>query len=442
MPAESHHVLISPLGRSPGAVSGVYFGLRERDTPVREVITVGTSDDDVQKAADYWLEPLFRSETGVAYRPRFITSEELQGGEQDVGPFTALMGLHIQQAREAGHVVHVAVTGGRSGMGALGALAAQLYGADHLWHLWVERAIEEGGSVDRLHPPKDCTNVYLNPTAQGKERKAWELVALPFVDLTPLHGVIRDYLLEGAVNPEALPIGMQGILDIGQNKAHLQFVTCLHELIDHCFDVEELRTFCFGLGLDYDNLRGEGKTAKARELILFLNRRGHIAELEGYVRERRPDASWPTMPGVPLAQLPLLHGFVQASAAQLAQIFPAGLTVGAADRILEQVGTFKQAQTDERRLAVALEVGGILQDAGVYDRQVADWVRHFAMQPATQARVRRLIEDARKNSDVPEFWQRVLGWASENESLAAAPASVGEFLVKVAGLLVEWQAVS
>jgi len=443
MPAESHHVLISPLGRSPGAVSGVYFGLRKRDTPVGEVITVGTSDDDVQKAADYWLEPLFRSETDVAYRPRFITSEELQGGEQDVGPFTALMGLHIQQAREAGHVVHVAVTGGRSGMGALGALAAQLYGADHLWHLWVERAIEEGGSVDRLHPPKDRTNVYLNPTAQGKERKAWELVALPFVDMTPLHGVIREYVRNGVVDPATLPQNVLGALDSEQTEAYLAYRTQLRQVIEQSFDEEELRTLCFDLNVDYDTLPGRGKAAKARELISYFLRREQVQKLAACIQQQRPNASWPWAHGViPLRHLPLLQGWVQASVGQLAQIFPAGLTMGAADRLVALAADYKRAKTDAQRSDVVVEVVGILQEAGVYDRNVARWVKSFMMQPSTQSHIRRLIEDGRSSSDVPGFWQRVLDWVAQNEDMATVPISVGEFLVKVAGMLVEWQTVS
>lgn len=45
------------------------------------------------------------------------------------------------------------------------------------------------------------------------------------------------------------------------------------------FDQEELRTLCQDLGIDYDDLRGEGRTAKARELLALLKRRGRLEEL-------------------------------------------------------------------------------------------------------------------------------------------------------------------
>ena len=47
---------------------------------------------------------------------------------------------------------------------------------------------------------------------------------------------------------------------------------------------------CFDLGpdYDYDSLRGEGKAAKARELVALAERRGHLAELEAAIRRERP----------------------------------------------------------------------------------------------------------------------------------------------------------
>jgi hypothetical protein len=46
----------------------------------------------------------------------------------------------------------------------------------------------------------------------------------------------------------------------------------LHALLTEYFNLEELRALCFDLGLDYDELRGEVKSAKARELITVMLR--------------------------------------------------------------------------------------------------------------------------------------------------------------------------
>jgi hypothetical protein len=65
-------------------------------------------------------------------------------------------------------------------MGALAALAAQLYRADHLYHLWVDEEIERKGITEARPDPK---NRYVNPTVgEG----LCELVPLPFTDLSHL----------------------------------------------------------------------------------------------------------------------------------------------------------------------------------------------------------------------------------------------------------------
>jgi hypothetical protein len=64
----------------------------------------------------------------------------------------------------------------------------------------------------------------------------------------------------------------------------------LRQALVHHFDDEELRTLCFDLGAeyDYDSLRGEGKQAKARELVALAERKGHLAVLEAAIRRKHP----------------------------------------------------------------------------------------------------------------------------------------------------------
>jgi len=67
----------------------------------------------------------------------------------------------------------------------------------------------------------------------------------------------------------------------------------LHARLLHYFDVEELRDLCFHLGVEYDDLRGEGRKGKARELLKFCARDGKIEELLTAIQERRPQVDWP-----------------------------------------------------------------------------------------------------------------------------------------------------
>ena len=54
--------------------------------------------------------------------------------------------------------------------------------------------------------------------------------------------------------------------------------TQLRRLLVDYFDYEELRTLCFDLDLDYEFLPGEGKGAKVRELVAYMQRREHGLE--------------------------------------------------------------------------------------------------------------------------------------------------------------------
>jgi hypothetical protein len=59
-------------------------------------------------------------------------------------------------------------------------------------------------------------------------------------------------------------------------------------LVDR-LDEEELRTLCFSLSVHYDHLRGESQGGKARELILYFQRRDDLSGLGKGLRRQRPD---------------------------------------------------------------------------------------------------------------------------------------------------------
>lgn len=194
------HVLVSPLGRSPGAVSGIALALiggdngRVGNHDIARVITVGTSHPDVKKAARI-LTSVFH-ETEIAYEQRAIKPAELREEDDSADQYFKEFGRALEDVNESGATAHVAVTGGRSGMGALAALSTNLYGADYMWHLWVHDDIAKGGEIDSLQPPYTLENPCLNPTLEDGH---YEVVRLPFIDLRPLHPYIRKYAAKGRV---------------------------------------------------------------------------------------------------------------------------------------------------------------------------------------------------------------------------------------------------
>ncbi len=52
------------------------------------------------------------------------------------------------------------------------------------------------------------------------------------------------------------------------------------------YDLEGLQQLCFALAVDYEDLLGQAKSAKARELVQFMGRRNRLDELEGKLKGR------------------------------------------------------------------------------------------------------------------------------------------------------------
>jgi hypothetical protein len=66
----------------------------------------------------------------------------------------------------------------------------------------------------------------------------------------------------------------------------------LRNVLNARFNVEELRTLCFDLRVEYDALPGSDKTSKVRALILHCQRRGQLDELIQTCARQRPDVHW------------------------------------------------------------------------------------------------------------------------------------------------------
>ncbi len=63
------------------------------------------------------------------------------------------------------------------------------------------------------------------------------------------------------------------------------------------FDGDGLNDFALALGIDYENLSGSSKSAKARELALFLWRHSKLNKLAEVGPEQRPDIEWANVLG-------------------------------------------------------------------------------------------------------------------------------------------------
>lgn len=82
-------------------------------------------------------------------------------------------------------------------------------------------------------------------------------------------------------------------IDLGQvarsPEEHARLIR-LHRILSQSFNESELKDLSFFLDIDYEELGGETKKDKSRQLIFYYQRRDKLSELISTGRQLRPDA--------------------------------------------------------------------------------------------------------------------------------------------------------
>ena len=73
----------------------------------------------------------------------------------------------------------------------------------------------------------------------------------------------------------------------------------VYEFLQQYLNLEEFRTLCFRLSVDFDSLEGSAKSAKARELVLYMTRHGRLDELIAAIQQERPGVNLETFADTP-----------------------------------------------------------------------------------------------------------------------------------------------
>jgi len=103
--------------------------------------------------------------------------------------------------------------------------------------------------------------------------------------------------LETSAPPDSAPDGQPAAgLAEKPTASAAEYRTALRRTLAEQFSREDLRTLCFDLGGEYDDLPGEGRAAKARELLTHVARRDRLADLVAAAKRLRPDVTWPLPP--------------------------------------------------------------------------------------------------------------------------------------------------
>lgn len=103
-------------------------------------------------------------------------------------------------------------------------------------------------------------------------------------EIERLAGELR--VLEGRAIPAA------SLADPGGTATDPAVLTRLRQGLIRYFSDGELRDLCFDFGIDYDNLSGQGKADKARELVTYFEHRGRTPELQRACVRLRPQGAW------------------------------------------------------------------------------------------------------------------------------------------------------
>jgi hypothetical protein len=116
-----------------------------------------------------------------------------------------------------------------------------------------------------------------------------------------------------------------------------QYLSTLHKQIDRYFSFSEVKTLCFNLGVDYENIPGDIRSAFIRNLIISLAKQDRLQALVNLVRQERPRVAWQDVP----ADFELPPSMAQENIRQVVNYHVYGDYVGG-DRIT--VGNIENAQ--------------------------------------------------------------------------------------------------
>lgn len=100
-------------------------------------------------------------------------------------------------------------------------------------------------------------------------------------------------IVQALIDFDTNNVTTQGDSYLEQRSREQMNPVILRQVITKHFSDSELRDLCFDLNIDYENLPGQGKGDKARELVAYVGRHNRIAELVKEVRSLRPNADWP-----------------------------------------------------------------------------------------------------------------------------------------------------
>ncbi|MCP4424800.1 MAG: hypothetical protein GY803_09930 [Chloroflexi bacterium] len=339
-------ILLATLGLSPGVVTGAYFSLLQEGQEIDHVVTVTTDHPTASLCEALIEETLAEANPDLVYEPLRGAKAETLADVHDAA-FTFIRFLDdLLEELATDNELYVVVSGGRTSMAAAAMLTLQKYliahpAANlHVYHLEVVNPdFDKFGSITELagRLPKEQA-IYLKPDPRDVA-----LVDIPLRWSLPIEWIqsstadllayaVGEYLLHQSdyvrvrfqynpdyLNGEKTAVYAERITDeiALAEKADPNF----RRLLLQSFGQEDLRTLCFDLMIDYDDLPAQGRENKARELILYMERRGRLPELLAACEQKRPIYHWAE--AVRLRQILLCDCLILSPETAVSQLPPA-----------------------------------------------------------------------------------------------------------------------
>lgn len=97
---------------------------------------------------------------------------------------------------------------------------------------------------------------------------------------------------KGSDAVEATPVN-EPVAGTASSSVSHDTIVALYTLLSTYFSMSELHDFCFQLGVSFEDIPGATRSAKARELVGYMNRNGRLPELVRKGRRLRSHVTWP-----------------------------------------------------------------------------------------------------------------------------------------------------
>jgi effector-associated domain 7 (EAD7)-containing protein len=81
-----------------------------------------------------------------------------------------------------------------------------------------------------------------------------------------------------------------------ETAPNITFFEVMRVRMQDAYSLDDLKTLCHDLTVNYDDLSGETLSAKAREIVTYFKRNGRLLDLVDYCRRTRADVDWPKPP--------------------------------------------------------------------------------------------------------------------------------------------------